>query len=64
MLYSSCLGRNEPYMQWILGSLSLQLKWLERESNHEPPNYAEVKVYGASPPLPLCIYVCGDKVEG
>jgi hypothetical protein len=37
------LGSTEPPIQWVQGALSPEVKQPGRESNHSPPNSAEVK---------------------
>jgi len=37
------MGFTQPPMQWILGVLSLGLKWLWNEDDCSPPSSAEVK---------------------
>jgi hypothetical protein len=37
------LGPIQPPIQWVPGALSLRVKRLEREADHSPPTYAEVK---------------------
>jgi hypothetical protein len=37
------LEPTQPPVQWVPGSLSLELKWPEREADHSPPSSAEVK---------------------
>jgi hypothetical protein len=39
------LGSTQPPTQWVLGPLSLGVKWPGREANHSPPSSAEVKEY-------------------
>jgi hypothetical protein len=37
------LGPTQPPIQWVLGALSLGVKWPGRESVHSPPSSTEVK---------------------
>jgi len=37
------LRPTQPPIQWIPGSLSLNVKWSGREADHSPPPSAEVK---------------------
>jgi hypothetical protein len=39
----TALGSTEPPIQWVLGDLSLGVKWLGRAADHSPPSSAEVK---------------------
>jgi len=39
-------------MQWVLGALSLVVKWPEHEADHSPPSSAKVKMYGSITLLP------------
>jgi len=36
-------GSSQPLIQWVLGTLSLGVKWPRREADHSPPSGAEVK---------------------
>jgi len=45
------LGLNQPPVQWVLGVLSLGIKWLECEADHLPLSSAEVSMSGAILPL-------------
>jgi hypothetical protein len=45
-------GPTQPPIQWVLGTLSLGVKWPGCETYHSPPSSAEVKNDGAIPPLP------------
>jgi hypothetical protein len=43
----------QPPIQWVLGALSLDVKWQGREADHQPPASAEVKkmwIYTFTPP--------------
>jgi hypothetical protein len=46
-------------IQWVLGELSLGIKWLEHEADHSPPSSTEVKNTGAIPPLHHMSSWCG-----
>jgi hypothetical protein len=37
------LGPTQPPIPWVLGALSLGVKWPGREADHSPPSSAEVK---------------------
>jgi hypothetical protein len=37
------LGPTQPPIQWVLGALSLGVKWQEREADHLPPSTTKVK---------------------
>jgi hypothetical protein len=37
------LGLTQPSNQWVLGALSLGIKWPGHESGHSPPSRADVK---------------------
>jgi hypothetical protein len=37
------LGPTQPPIQWVLGALSLEVKWRGREADHSPSLRAEVK---------------------
>jgi len=37
------LGPTEPLTQWVLGTLSIGVKWPGREADNSPPSSAEVK---------------------
>jgi hypothetical protein len=56
-LYSivSRLGPTHP-IQWVLGALSLWVKWPGREVNHSPPSNAEVKNGGDILHSPICLH--------
>jgi hypothetical protein len=41
----------QPPILWVLGALSLGVKWPRREADHSSPSSAEVKNGGAIPPL-------------
>jgi hypothetical protein len=50
------LGPTQPPIQWVLGSLSLGVKWPGHEADHSPPSTAEVKnawSYTSIPPMHL-----------
>jgi hypothetical protein len=36
-------GPTQPHIQWVLGALSLGIKWPGHEAHHSPPSSAEVK---------------------
>jgi hypothetical protein len=46
------LGHTQPFVQWVLGPLSLGVKWPGCEADHSPPSSAEDKNGGDIPPLP------------
>jgi hypothetical protein len=37
------LGPTQPPIQWVPGTVSLGIKWPEREADHLPPSSAKVK---------------------
>jgi hypothetical protein len=37
------LGPTQPPIYWVLGALSLGVKWPGHEADHSPPSRAEVK---------------------
>jgi hypothetical protein len=39
----TALRSTQPPIQWVLGALSLEIKWPGREADHSPPSSAEVK---------------------
>jgi hypothetical protein len=39
----TALGSTQPPIQWVRGALSLGVKRLGREADHQPPSRAEVK---------------------
>jgi hypothetical protein len=43
-------------IQKILWPPSSNVKWMVCEANYSPPLNAEVKMYGAIPPLPICLH--------
>jgi hypothetical protein len=55
-LYSTvsrlALGSTQPPIQWVLGTLSLEVKQLGREAEYSPPFSAKVKNGGTILPLP------------
>jgi hypothetical protein len=47
------LGPSQPPIQWVLGAISLGVKWMGNETDHSPPSNAEVKKewhYSSTPP--------------
>jgi hypothetical protein len=51
----SALGPTQPFMQWVPGILSLEVRRPGREADHSPPSSAEVKNawnYTSTPPYP------------
>jgi hypothetical protein len=42
-MYRVTLEPTHPPIQWILGDLSLGIKWLRHEADHSPPPSAKVK---------------------
>jgi hypothetical protein len=46
------MGTIHPPIQWILGALSLGVKWPGGETDHSPPISAEVNKHGSIRPLP------------
>jgi hypothetical protein len=54
VIFLTYLGPTQPPTQWVLGALSLRLKW--READHSPPSSAEVNnawSYTSAPPVRL-----------
>jgi hypothetical protein len=52
----TALGPTQPPIQWVPGSLFLELKRSVREADHSPPSSAEVKnawIYTSTPPTCL-----------
>jgi hypothetical protein len=52
----TALGPTQPPIQWVLGALSLGVKWPGREADHSPPSSAEAKnawSYTSNPPIRL-----------
>jgi hypothetical protein len=43
LLARTALGPTQPPIQWVSGSLSLEIKRPGREAYHSPPSSAEVK---------------------
>jgi len=39
----TALGPTQPPIQWVLGALSLGVKWLGHEADHSLPSSAKVK---------------------
>jgi hypothetical protein len=39
----TALGPTQPLIHWVLGALSLGVKWLGCEADHSSPSSAEVK---------------------
>jgi hypothetical protein len=39
----TALWPTQPPIQWVLGALSLTVKWPGREADHSPPSNAKVK---------------------
>jgi len=58
------LGPTQPPIQWVLGALSLEVKWPGREADHSHPSSAEIRMYGAVPYLHhiSCAYVSSGYV--
>jgi hypothetical protein len=55
-LFCVALGPSQPPIQWVLGALSLGVKWPGREADHSSPSSAEVKIawsYTSTPPVRL-----------
>jgi hypothetical protein len=50
-------GPTRPPIQWITGALSLGVKRQERETDHSPPSSAEVRIRGATLPLPHYVFM-------
>jgi hypothetical protein len=46
------VGPTQPPIHWVLGALSLEVKWLGHEAGQLPPSGAEVKNIGAIPTVP------------
>jgi hypothetical protein len=47
------LGSTQPPIQWVLGALSPEVKWLGCEADHSPPPSVEAKkiwMYTSTPP--------------
>jgi len=40
---STALGSTQPPIQWVKGTLSMEVKLPGREADHSPPSCAEVK---------------------
>jgi hypothetical protein len=40
---STALGLTQPLNQWVLGALSMGVKWLGHEADHSTPSGAKVK---------------------
>jgi len=50
------LGPTQPPIQWVPGTLSLEVKWPGHEADHSPPPHAEVMnawSYTSNPPVRL-----------
>jgi hypothetical protein len=47
----TAMGPTQPPIQWVLGALSLGVKWPGREADHSPLSSAR-STCGAIPPLP------------
>jgi hypothetical protein len=45
--YRPSFGSTLPPMQWVLGSLSCGVRWLEHEADNSPSSSEEVKNGGA-----------------
>jgi hypothetical protein len=45
------LRPTQPPFQWVPGSIYLGVRRLEREADHSSSSIAEIKKYGAVPPL-------------
>jgi hypothetical protein len=48
---SPALGPTQLPIQWVLGALSMGVKWPGREAAHSPPSCEDVKNGGAVPPF-------------
>jgi hypothetical protein len=58
MLSRLNLGSTQPPILWVLGSLSLGVRWLVHEADHSPPTGAEVKkmwIYTPTPPYTFMV---------
>jgi hypothetical protein len=53
----TALRPTQPRDQWVPGTISLGVERPGRESDHSPPSSAEVKMLGAVPPLPQCVFM-------
>jgi hypothetical protein len=51
------LGPTQPSVHWVLGVLSLGIKWLEHEADHLLLSSAEVSMNGTILPLPPYAFV-------
>jgi hypothetical protein len=45
-------GPTQIPVQWVLGALSLRVKWMEHEADHSPSSSVEIKNGGSIPPFP------------
>jgi hypothetical protein len=53
VLSRPALGSTQPPIQWMLGALFLEVKWLGHEGDHSHPTNAKVKktwTYTSTPP--------------
>jgi hypothetical protein len=39
-------------IQWVLGTLSMEVKWMRHEADRSPPYNVKTKIHGAIPPFP------------
>jgi hypothetical protein len=53
----TALGPTQPLIQWVLGVLSLGIKWPGREADHSPPSSAEVKNGWSYTSIPQCAFM-------
>jgi hypothetical protein len=56
-LSRTVMGPNQPPIQCVPGSLSLEVKQPGREADHSPPSSAEVKNVCTIPPLHLYVFM-------
>jgi hypothetical protein len=59
-LPSPDLGPTHPPIQWVPGTLSVEVKRPGREAGHSTPSSAEVKNGGAIHSLPHMSLLCGN----
>jgi hypothetical protein len=53
-------GLTQPLIQWVPGTLSLEVKRLGQEADHSPPPSLKVDNGGALPQLPHSSPWCSD----